>query len=51
VISTFSKRDTVVGLAYAAASRLAHDRLQAIGDSEDPYGGIGTMGRSELRNR
>ena len=45
IISTFSKRDKVVGLAYAAASRLAHDNLQAIiGDATDPYGGIGHNG-------
>jgi len=44
VISTFSKLDSVVGTAYAVASRLAHDRLQAIGDAADPYGGIGHNG-------
>jgi hypothetical protein len=44
VISTFSKLDTVVGTAYALASRLAQDRLQAIGDAADPYGGIGHNG-------
>jgi hypothetical protein len=44
VISTFSKHDSVVGLAYAVASRLAHDRLQTIGDASDPYGGIGHNG-------
>lgn len=44
IISTFSKLDTVVGTAYALASRLAQDRLQAIGDAADPYGGIGHNG-------
>jgi hypothetical protein len=44
IISTFSKLDSVVGTVYALASRLAHDRLQAIGDSADPYGGIGHNG-------
>ena len=44
MIATFSKQDNVVGTAYAVASRLAHDSLQAIGDSCDPYGGIGHNG-------
>jgi hypothetical protein len=44
VIATFSKLDSVVGTAYAVASRLARDRLQAIGDAADPYGGIGHNG-------
>ena len=44
IVATFSKLDSVVGTAYALASRLAHDRLQAIGDAGDPYGGIGHNG-------
>lgn len=44
LISTFSKQDAVVGLAYALASRLAHDNLQAIGDAADAYGAIGHNG-------
>ena len=44
MISTFSKQDAVVGTAYAVASRLSRDRLQAIGDATDPYGGIGHNG-------
>jgi hypothetical protein len=44
MISTFSKRDAVVGAAYAVASRLSRDRLQGIGDAADPYGGIGHNG-------
>ena len=44
IVSTFSKLDSVVGTAYALASRLAQDRLQAIGDAADPYGGIGHNG-------
>src|SRR6185437_2416384 len=44
IIATFSKLDSVIGNAYALASRLAGDRLQAIGDSADPYGGIGHNG-------
>jgi len=44
LISTFSRRDVVVGTAYSVASRLAHDNLQSIGDASDPYGGIGHNG-------
>jgi hypothetical protein len=44
LISTFSVQDTVVGKAYAIASRLADDNTQAVGDENDQYGGIGRNG-------
>jgi hypothetical protein len=44
LISTFSKKDTVVGTAYAITSRLAGDSVQEIGDANDPFGGIGRNG-------
>jgi hypothetical protein len=43
-LSTFSHEDTVVGKVYAVASRLAGDRTRALGDAEDPFGGIGRNG-------
>lgn len=43
-LATFSFQDTVVGNAYAVASRLAGDNVRAIGDRNDPYGGIGRNG-------
>ncbi len=43
-ISTFSFQDTVVGQAYAVSSRLAGDNVKAIGDANDPFGGIGRNG-------
>jgi hypothetical protein len=43
-LSTFSHEDTVVGKAYAIASRLAGDRTRDLGDSTDPFGGIGHNG-------
>jgi hypothetical protein len=43
-ISTFSAEDTVVGKAYAIASRVAGDRTRGLGDSADPFGGIGRNG-------
>lgn len=44
MISTFSFQDTVVGHVYAIASRLADDNVKAIGDANDPFGGIGRNG-------
>ncbi len=43
-LSTFSHEDTVVGKVYAVASRLAGDRSRAMGDAQDPFGGIGRNG-------
>jgi hypothetical protein len=44
LVATFSFQDTVVGYAYAVASRLAGDNVRAIGDANDPFGGIGRNG-------
>jgi hypothetical protein len=44
LIATFSAQDTVVGTIYAVASRLAGQEVEAIGDANDPYGGIGRNG-------
>lgn len=44
VVVTFTRNDTAVGLAYAIASRLARQIGAAIGDENDPYGGIGRNG-------
>jgi pimeloyl-ACP methyl ester carboxylesterase len=44
LIATFSAQDTVVGTTYALASRLAGDNVKAIGDANDPFGGIGRNG-------
>lgn len=43
-LATFSAQDSVVGTVYAIASRLAGDNLKAIGDANDPFGGIGRNG-------
>lgn len=43
-IATFSAQDDVVGKVYAIASRLAGDNTEAIGDKDDPFGGIGRNG-------
>ncbi|HKH49852.1 MAG TPA: hypothetical protein VKM72_34800 [Thermoanaerobaculia bacterium] len=44
LVATFSKLDTVVGKVYAVASRLAGDNTEAVGDANDPFGGIGRNG-------
>jgi len=44
IVVTFTRNDTAVGLAYAIASRLARQIGAAIGDENDPYGGIGRNG-------
>ena len=44
VLITHTRADKAVGLAYAVASRLAGQMASAIGDSSDPYGGLGSNG-------
>jgi pimeloyl-ACP methyl ester carboxylesterase len=44
VIITHTRRDRAVGLAYAIASRLARQTGAALGDEDDPYGGMGSNG-------
>lgn len=44
IIITHTKNDKAVGIAYPIASRLAHDVASALGDQDDPYGGMGRNG-------
>jgi esterase/lipase superfamily enzyme len=44
LVATFSAQDSVVGTTYALASRVAGDNVKAIGDANDPFGGIGRNG-------
>lgn len=48
-VATFSAQDSVVGLAYALASRLADDNTKAVGDQNDPFGGLGRNGCQKTR--
>jgi hypothetical protein len=44
---THTKNDTAVGIAYPLVSRIARDpmaSLAALGDADDPYGGMGRNG-------
>lgn len=49
LVATFSALDTVVGKVYAVASRLAGDNAKAIGDANDPFGGIGRNGAQKTQ--
>jgi hypothetical protein len=44
MIVTHTHNDKAVGLAYALASRLAHQVAADVGDAADPYGGMGANG-------
>ena len=44
VAMTFTAKDLAVGLAYPLASRIARQIAAAIGDANDPYGGLGRNG-------
>jgi hypothetical protein len=44
VIITCTKNDRAVGLAYPVASRIARQAAAALGDRDDPYGGLGRNG-------
>lgn len=43
-IITHTKNDRAVGIAYPLASRLAGQNAAALGDQNDPYGGMGRNG-------
>jgi hypothetical protein len=44
VVITHTKNDQAVGVAYPLASRIARERSSAVGDQDDPYGGMGRNG-------
>jgi hypothetical protein len=44
VVVTHSQKDLAVRLAYAIASRIAQQTASALGDRNDPYGGLGANG-------
>ncbi len=52
VIITHTRADKAVGMAYAIASRAAGQIASAVGDRDDPFGGLGSNGAqktSEVR--
>jgi hypothetical protein len=44
IIVTHTKNDRAVGIVYPLASRVAFQRACALGDANDPYGGMGRNG-------
>ena len=44
IIITHTKNDTAVGVAYPLVSRIANQVAAALGDQNDPYGGMGRNG-------
>ncbi len=44
IIITHTRNDQAVGVAYPLASRISHDMSAALGDANDPYGGMGRNG-------
>lgn len=44
IVITHTKNDTAVGIAYPLASRVANQKASALGDENDPYGGMGRNG-------
>lgn len=49
IVITYTKNDRAVGVAYPLASRIARDSAAALGDRNDPYGGIGRNGAQHLK--
>ncbi|HVT15285.1 MAG TPA: hypothetical protein VHQ90_03755 [Thermoanaerobaculia bacterium] len=48
ILISHTKNDLAVGIAYPLASRLSGDVASALGDQDDPYGGMGRNGAQHL---
>jgi hypothetical protein len=49
IVVTHTKNDEAVGVAYPIASRLSGDNRLALGDENDPFGGLGRNGAIRLK--
>jgi pimeloyl-ACP methyl ester carboxylesterase len=49
IIVTHTKSDSAVGVAYPLASRIANQVAAALGDANDPYGGMGRNGAQRTK--
>lgn len=49
IVITHTKNDRAVGIAYPLASRIAQQKAVALGDRNDPYGGMGRNGAQHTR--
>lgn len=48
ILITHTKNDKAVGVAYPLASRMKGDKAAALGDANDPFGGIGRNGAQKM---
>jgi predicted alpha/beta hydrolase family esterase len=48
ILITHTQNDKAVGIAYPLASRLNGDRAAALGDANDPFGGLGRNGAQKM---
>ncbi|MGY6277470.1 hypothetical protein [Methylomonas sp. MgM2] len=49
IVITHTHNDKAVGIAYPLASRIARDQASALGDKNDPYGGMGRNGAQHTK--
>lgn len=49
IVITHTHNDQAVGIAYPLASRISRDQASALGDKDDPYGGMGRNGAQHTR--
>jgi pimeloyl-ACP methyl ester carboxylesterase len=49
ILITHTENDKAVGIAYALASRFAHQTAAGLGDANDVFGGIGRNGAQKMR--
>lgn len=49
IVITHTKNDKAVGIAYPLASRIAGQNAAAVGDENDPYGGMGRNGAQNTK--
>ncbi|MCY4725918.1 hypothetical protein NYO98_06480 [Nocardioides sp. STR2] len=49
IIITHTKKDRAVGVAYPLASRITFQNAAALGDKDDPYGGMGRNGAQRTK--
>ena len=49
ILITHTKNDRAVGIAYPLASRLSNTKAAALGDENDPYGGMGRNGAQHTK--
>lgn len=49
IVITHTHNDKAVGIAYPLASRISRDQASALGDKNDPYGGMGRNGAQHTK--